>query len=89
MNNEDFGKTMENVVKQSYIKACNNWSKNDSLVSQPNYHTTEKFSDNLLAIEMKRTVSDSWISQLYKPWYDYIKPTYGEKVKLCYMDAAL
>ena len=23
---------------------------------------------------------------MYKFWYDYIKPKYGEKVKLCYMD---
>ena len=23
---------------------------------------------------------------LYEFWYDYVKPTYGEKVKLCYMD---
>ena len=24
---------------------------------------------------------------MYEFWYDYVKPTYGEKVKLCYMDA--
>ena len=23
---------------------------------------------------------------MYEFWYDYIKPKYGEKVKLCYMD---
>ena len=23
---------------------------------------------------------------MHKFWYDYIKPKYGEKVKLCYMD---
>ena len=22
----------------------------------------------------------------YEFWYDYVKPKYGEKVKLCYMD---
>ena len=24
---------------------------------------------------------------MYEFWYDYVKPTYGEKVKLCYVDA--
>ena len=23
---------------------------------------------------------------MYEFWYDYVKPIYGEKVKLCYMD---
>ena len=23
---------------------------------------------------------------MYEFWYDYLKPKYGEKVKLCYMD---
>ena len=23
---------------------------------------------------------------MYEFWYDYVKPTYGEKAKLCYMD---
>ena len=23
---------------------------------------------------------------MYKFWYDYVKPKYGEKAKLCYMD---
>ena len=23
---------------------------------------------------------------MYKFWYDYLKPKYGEKAKLCYMD---
>ena len=23
---------------------------------------------------------------MYDFWYDYVKPKYGEKVKLCYMD---
>ena len=23
---------------------------------------------------------------MYEFWYDYLKPNYGEKAKLCYMD---
>ena len=29
--------------------------KNNKFVSEPNYHTTKRFSENLLAIEMKKT----------------------------------
>ena len=55
--------------------------------------------ENLLAMEIKRTqilmnkpvylyLSVLEISKIvmYEFWYDYIKPKYGEKVKLCYMD---
>ena len=30
--------------------------KRNKLVSEPNYHTTKCFSENLLAIEMRKTV---------------------------------
>ena len=26
---------------------------------------------------------------MYEFWYDYVKPKYGEKSKLCYMDTVL
>ena len=29
--------------------------KGSKLVSEPNYHTTKQYSENLLAIEMKKT----------------------------------
>ena len=62
---------------------------------EPNYHTTQIFSYNLLAIEMKKTqillnklaylgLSISEISKIvmYEFRYDYVKPKYGEKAKL-------
>ena len=65
-------------------------------MSEPNYHTTKFFTEYLLAIEMKRTqilmnkpvylgLSRLEISQIlmYEFWYDYVKPRYGEKSKLC------
>ena len=54
MNNSVFGKTMENVRKHRDIKLVTTEEKNIKLVSEPNYHTTKHFSNNLLAIEMKR-----------------------------------
>ena len=55
MNNSVFGKTMENVRNHRDIKLVTTDEKRNKLVSEPNYHTTKHFSENLLAIEMKKT----------------------------------
>ena len=55
MNNSVFGKTMESVRKQKDIKLVTTDKRRNQLVSEPNYHTTKWFSENLLAIEMKKT----------------------------------
>ena len=55
MNNSVFGQTMENVRKHRDIKLVTTEGIIIKLVSEPNYHTTKRFSENLLAIEMKRT----------------------------------
>ena len=55
MNNSVFGKTMENMRKHRDIKLVTADEKRNKLVSEPNYHTTKCFSENLLAIEMKKT----------------------------------
>ena len=56
----------------------------------------KKFSENLLAIEIKKTqifmkkpgMSILYVSEIvmYEFLYDYMKPKYGEEAKLCYMD---
>ena len=99
MNNAVFGKTIENVNKHRDIKLVKTDKRGNRLVSEPNYHTTKWFSEKLLAIEMKKTkvkmnkriylgLSILEISKtlMYKFWYDYMKPKYGDYVKLCYMD---
>ena len=55
MNNFIFGKTMENVRKHIDIKLVTTDEKRNKLVSEPNYHTTKRFSESLLAIEMKKS----------------------------------
>ena len=55
MNNFVFRKTMKNVRKHRDIKLVTTDEKRNKLVSEPNYHTTKQFSENLLAIEMKKT----------------------------------
>ena len=57
MNNAVYGKTMENVRKHKIIKLVNDDTKRNKLVSEPDYHTTKWFSENLLAIEMKKNIS--------------------------------
>ena len=99
MNNSVFGKTMENVRKRRDIKLVTTEEKRIKLVSEPNYHTTKHFSKNLLAIEMKKTkvkmnkpvylgmsILDISKTLMYEFWYDYIKPKYQDRAKLCYMD---
>ena len=99
MNNAVFGKIMENVRKHRDIKLVTTDEKRNKLVSEPNYHTTKQFSENLLAIEMKKTkvkmnkpvylgmsILDISKTLMYEFWYDYIKPKYQDRAKLCYMD---
>ena len=55
MNNSVSGKTMENVRKHRDIKLVTTDERRNKLVSEPNYHTSKYFSENLLAIEMRKT----------------------------------
>ena len=57
MNNSVFRKTMENVRKERDVKLVTTNEKRNKLVSEPNYHTTKRFSENLLVIEMKKNKS--------------------------------
>ena len=51
MNNSVF----ENVRKDRDIKLVTTDEKRNRLISEPNYHTTKRFSGYLLAIEMRKT----------------------------------
>ena len=95
INNAAFGKAMENVD----IKLVTTERKRNYLVPEPNYYTTKFFTENLLAIGMKKTeitmkkpvysrlsILDLSKTVMYEFWYDYIKPKYGENANLCYMD---
>ena len=97
MNNSHLGKTMENIRKHRDIKLATTDQRRSQLVSEPNYYTAKWFSENLLAIEMKKTkvkmnkpvylgLSTLEISKtlMYEFWYDYINPKYGDNVKYGY-----
>ena len=99
MNNAVFGKTTENIRKHRDIKLVTANKKRNKLVSEPNYHAINYISEDLSIIEMNKTkvkmnkpiylglsILDISKILMYKFWYDYMKPKYNDKVKLCYMD---
>ena len=55
MKNAVFGKTMENVRKQRNNNSVVTERRRNYLVSEPNYHTTKFFTEDVLSIEMKKT----------------------------------
>ena len=96
LNNSFYGKTMENVRGHRDIKLVTNRSV---LASEPNYHGNKHISEELLIMEMKsrelymnkplylgQVILDNSKMLMYEYWYDYLRPMYGHKIKLCYMD---
>ena len=99
MNNSVFGKTMENVRNHRDIKIVTMDKRRSMLASEPNYLSTKYISKDLLIMEMKKTevkmnqpiypgqaILDLSKMLMYEFWYDCIKPKYGDKARLCYMD---
>ena len=89
-NNTVFEKTMENLRNNRDIRLIITEPKQDEIIQ---YHTIKIFSENLLAIEMKRTqilinktvylgisILEMSKTETYQFSYDYVKPKYGEKV---------
>ena len=99
MNNSAYGKTMENVRNHRDIRVITINKRRSILASEPNYHSTKYISKDLLIMEMKKTEvrmnKPIYLGQailvisktlMYEFWYDYIKPKYEDKARLCYMD---
>ena len=93
------GKTMKSVRKHRDIKLVTTEKRKKYLMSEPYYHTTKFFTENLLAIEMKKVqilmnkpvylgLSILKLNKviMYEFWSDYVKPKYSEKAKLGYLD---
>ena len=99
MNNAAFGKTLENKRKLRNIILARTEMRRNCLVSEPNYHTTKFFTDNLLAIKMRKiqlltnkpvslgsSILDMINTVIYEFWYDYVESKNGEKAETSYMD---
>ena len=90
---------MENVRKHTDIKLVPTDEKRNQLISEPNYHTTKYFPENLMEIEMKQikvkvnkrvcvgmSILDISKILMFEFWYDYINSKYQDRGKLCYID---
>ena len=99
MNNSVFLESMKNVRQHRDIKLVTTKKRKIKLVSEPNYHTKKKFSENLIVIEMEKakvkinklvclgmSILDISKTLMYEFWYDYLKPNYNGNAKLSYMD---
>ena len=77
MNNSVFGKTMEDMRRHRDIKA--KLLHHKVFHQKFAYNRNEKDPIDLPVLDISKT-------KVYGFWYDYIKPIYGDKSKLCYMD---
>jgi hypothetical protein len=55
MNNSVYGRTMMNVRNHVDIRLCSNEAKLEKLIVKPNFDRRTIFTENLVAIHMKRT----------------------------------
>ena len=55
INNSVLGKTMDNVTSNKNFQLVTTEKKGKYLASDPNFHTTKLFTENLLAIKMRKT----------------------------------
>ena len=99
MNNSVFGKTMENIRNHKDMKLATSDKKYLKYVMKPNFKDGHPFSKHLFAVEMGKTeitmnkpvylgqeILDLSKTLMYEFHYDYMRPKYGSKVKLYYMD---
>ena len=99
MNSSVFGKTMKNIRNNKDMKLVTSQEKYAKYVMKPNFKDCHSFSKHLFAVEMGNTeikrnkpvylgqaILDVSKTLMYKFHYDYMRPKYGSKVKLCYID---
>ena len=99
MNNSVFGKTMENIRNRVNIKLVNDKKQAEKLSAKPNFKHCNIFSEDLVAIHMKKTkldfnkpvylgmcILDLSKTLMYDFHYNYIKQKYGDKAKLLLTD---
>ena len=90
---------MENIRKHRNIKLVTNRETYLKTVMKPNFKSGVLFGENLMGCEMGKikvkmnkpiylgqAILDLSKIVMYKFHYNYMKPKYGENLKLCYMD---
>ena len=65
MNNAIFGKTMENVHNYVDVRLLTRWNGRygaEAMIAKPNFHSRSVFSENLVAIEMRKLDKPIYVS---------------------------
>ncbi|PFX14621.1 hypothetical protein AWC38_SpisGene21206 [Stylophora pistillata] len=99
MNNSCFGKTMENIRKRVDVRLVNSQEKAGKLANKVNFKHCTIFSEDLCAIEMRKTqiyfikplylgmsILDLSKTLMYDFHYNFIKPKYEDRAKLLFTD---
>jgi len=99
MNNSVFGKTMENIRNRVDVRLRTSEKSAEKLVMKPNYERTTIFSEDLIAIHMKKTelvfnkpvylgmlILDISKTLMFDFHYTYMKVKYGDDCKLLMTD---
>ena len=88
------------MIENRDIKLVTAEYKRNKLASESNYHSNKCISKHLLVMEMEKievkinkpiylgqAALDLSKTLMFAFWYDYLKPMYGDKIRLCYTDA--
>ena len=99
MNNSVFGKNMENIRNRVDIKLVNDKEQAEKLSAKPNFDNCNIFSEELVAIRMKKTrlvfnkpvylgicILDLSKTLMYDFHYNYVKPKYSDNARLLFTD---
>ena len=100
INNAVFGKTMQNVRKYRDGELVTTEKRRNYLESEPSHHTTMFFYRKCIGYKNEKnsntdekpvslglSILESSKIAICNFWYDYVKPKYVKKAKLCNMDA--
>lgn len=99
MNNAIFGKTMENVRNRMNLEIVSCHKRLEKLIAKPSFLGTTIYTENLCAVTRARdtvtlnkpiyvglSILDMSKTHMYDFHYNVMKPKYGSKLNLLYMD---
>ena len=94
MNNSVFGKTIENIRNHKDMKSVTSDEKYLKYAMKPNFKNKHLFAVEMGKTEIKmnkpvylgQAILELSKTLMHEFHYDYKRPKYGSKVKLCYMD---
>ncbi len=99
MSNSVYGKTMENIRKRQNIKLCNNGKQVSKLIMKPKYKHRTVIDERMILVhklsnklKLDKPIYVGWAIlelsklEMYKFWYDIIKPYFGNKARLLMSD---